>query len=401
MKKITKEKLQKIRENKKVRKRLAYEDPLWFSLLYLQNSQSHFSYRLAPFHLEMFHIIRDATHEYVVVVAFRGSGKSTIMNMANILWSILGKPQKKFVIIIGKTQEQAKNHFANVKAELESNELLRRDFGPFIESQDKWKKLSLELVYRESKILSVAVEQDLRGLKHGVYRPDLIICDDIEDNYCAADYEKREAFVKRCENEILPLGDENTRIVILGNAYSEKSFVDNLKERIYQEDISGIFRLYPILDSGGRPLWPSKHPGARSIDKIRRSCSRESWIEEYMLNTRDYIEYRKSSVLTDEDIEKENIELEKLRKEYDYPAPPDQSQVALIKQMERFRIADPLGRVGYSISGYVNWNDDRFKEFIGKYAKMSGDIMRDRIRANLVKKIMEERGIEVEPPSWC
>ncbi len=84
--------IQKIWENKRVRQRLAFESPLWFSLLYLRH---HFSYPLAPFHMEMFKVIEDSRYDFVVMMAFRGSGKSTIMNMAHVLWSVLGKPGKK------------------------------------------------------------------------------------------------------------------------------------------------------------------------------------------------------------------------------------------------------------------------------------------------------------------
>ena len=132
MTEITPEYIEQIRDNQRVRQQLAFEDPMWFCLLYLRH---HFKYSFAPFHLEMFHIIRQTDDDFIVVIAFRESGKSTILNMANVLWSILGKPKKNFAIVLSKTQEQAKNHFSNIKHELEHNELLREDFGPFTEHE--------------------------------------------------------------------------------------------------------------------------------------------------------------------------------------------------------------------------------------------------------------------------
>ena len=57
-------------------------------------------YPFAPFHNEMFKLAEDQNIKVLVVMAFRGSAKSTILNLAYILWSILGVQQKKFVVII-------------------------------------------------------------------------------------------------------------------------------------------------------------------------------------------------------------------------------------------------------------------------------------------------------------
>jgi len=89
---LTPEYIQKIWDNKRIRQRLALESPLWFSMLYLRH---HFSHSLAPFHMEMFTMIERLEYNLIVVMAFRESGKSTILNMANVLWSILGKQKKK------------------------------------------------------------------------------------------------------------------------------------------------------------------------------------------------------------------------------------------------------------------------------------------------------------------
>ncbi len=230
--------LDKIQENKKIRQILAHDHPLWFSLLYLRH---HFKYSLAPFHMEMFHIIQQEEYNFIAIMAFRESGKSTIMNTANILWSILGKPEKKFVIIISKTQEQAKNHFLNIKEELERNEPLIDDFGPFAESEDDMKRLSLELTYHGSKIMSVSYEQSIRGLKYGQFRPDLIICDDLEDISSVFERKESNALYERFQNEIIPIGSIGTRIIVLGNLLSENSFIMKLKQDIEDNKIKGIF----------------------------------------------------------------------------------------------------------------------------------------------------------------
>lgn len=277
---ISSEKLREILANQKLRKQLAYEDPMWFCLIYLR---SCFKYPLAPFHLEMFHILKNPKYEFAVIMAFRESGKSTIMNMANVLWSVLGKPQKKFIVVMSQVQEQAKNHFTNLKEELKYNELLREDFGPFTDNENDWKQMSLDLIYRESKIMSVSREQSVRGIKYNSLRPDLIICDDLEDSSSRSDEPKRDELYVRFASEILPLGSEHTRIIMLGNLICEDSLLMRLKRNIEEKKQRGIFRAYPIIDCNNRILWPGKFPNIEKIRGLYQRFPRAMWIREFLL----------------------------------------------------------------------------------------------------------------------
>ena len=276
---LTPEYIQKIWDNKRVRQRLASESPLWFSMLYLRH---HFNYSLAPFHMEMFYLIGSPQYELIVVMAFRESGKSTVMNMANVLWSILGKPQKKFAIIFSKTQDQAKNHFTNIKHELENNELLKEDFGPFTENPNTWNKLSLELEYHNSKIMSVTREQSIRGMKYNQYRPDLIICDDMEDFSSTTNPTESDIVYSHFKSEIVSVGSSNTRIIVLGNLISENSLIMRLRKEIGENNNRSIFRAYPLLDDNGKNLWKVRFSNNKAIEKLSDK-SGEMWGREYLL----------------------------------------------------------------------------------------------------------------------
>lgn len=274
------EKLKRVLADQNLRKRFAYDDPLWFCLIYLRH---HLSHPLAPFHREMGHILKDPSHQLIAVMAFRESGKSTIMNTGNILWSILGKPQKKFAVIVSQTQDQAKSHFTSIRDELLSNELLRADFGPFSDNEAEWKKMSLDLVYHESKIQSVSLEQSIRGLKYGTIRPDLIICDDIEDTSTAKDEANRNTAWQRLTSEVLPLGSKETRVIVLGNLICPDSLLMRLKKKIDGGGLSGIFRAYPLLDDERRILWPERFPNLNSIERMKSHFTRGVWTREFLL----------------------------------------------------------------------------------------------------------------------
>ncbi len=366
MEKITPEFLEKIRSNERIRRKLAYESPLWFSLLYLNH---HFEYPFAPFHLEMYHLIQQTDCDFVAVMAFRESGKSTIMNTANVLWSILGKPGKKLVVIVSKTQEQAKNHFANIKAELENNELLKRDFGPFIEDRDDFKKLSLELIYHGSKIISIDRSQSVRGMKYGQFRPELIVCDDLEDISSIFNQKESDEFYEQFQREIVPLGGLGARIIVLGNLLSENSLIMKIRDEIDKNKIKGIFRIYPILDDNGKMLWPQKFPDFATLKKLLSKLSKSAWDQEYLLNNAGWEGYHQEvELFYDDGIENPCRKLsreyhQKLRETYyKYHELFDmQSQLPLIIPMEEFSISIPP--TGNRASEEISQDDPRYEKY--------------------------------------
>lgn len=304
----------------------------------------------------MFHLMRQTSQNFLVVMAFRGSGKSTILNTANVLWSILGKPKKKFVVIVSKTQEQSKNHFSNIKAELENNEQLKDEFGPFIESNNDFdRKLSLELEYHGAKILCVTKYQSVRGLKHGIHRPDLIICDDLEDEYDVTSTTSRQEvdrLQRHFQSEIVPLGNTGTRIIVLGNLLSELCFEDSiflikLKEQIEKGEIQGIFRAYPIIDDNCRCLWSEKFPDPQSLMDLRSQLSMGMWLREYLLKTFGQGENDAPNVTFENG---DSTYLKRLFKSTRWKMGVNENsskQMPLIKQMEKFTISAPAHPVWF------------------------------------------------------
>lgn len=332
--------LEQIRSNKRIRQKLAFEDPLWFSLLYLGH---HFKYPFAPFHMEMFHLMRQTEINLIVVMAFRESGKSTILNMTNILWSILGRPEKKLVIIFSKTQEQAKNHFANIKYELENNELLKEDFGPFTDNERGWNKLSLELEYHGSKIMSVTREQSIRGIKYNQYRPDLIICDDMEDFSSITNPTESGIVYNHFESEITAVGSNTTRIIVLGNLISKESLIMKLRIKIGANNKKAIFRAYPLLDDRNKNLWVAKFPNQMVLGKLSAKAG-EVWGREYLLNATILRAEKMSEVFkgySKEDIKLLNDKCREIYKQYG-DMPGEILQKPLINQMKKFKITAPI-----------------------------------------------------------
>ncbi len=247
---------------------------------------SHYvSYETAPFQKEIFHITEDENIQNFVCCAFRGSGKSTIITMSYPLWAILGQQQKKFVLVLCQTKTQAKQHMTNLKRELESNELLRNDLGPFQEdSSDEWGTSSLVFSKLNARITAASSEQSIRGLRHNQYRPDLIIGDDVEDLASAKTREGRAKTYQWLTGEVIPAGDRKTRLVLIGNLLHDDSLLMRLKRDLEEGKIEGVFKEYPLLDKDNNILWPGKYRDLEDIEKEHRKIGNEAaWQREYLL----------------------------------------------------------------------------------------------------------------------
>ncbi|EKD63828.1 MAG: hypothetical protein ACD_51C00186G0001 [uncultured bacterium] len=242
------------------------------------------TYPTANFQKEMFGLLEDDSIKNLAIVAFRGSSKSTIVNMAYPIWAIMGKPQKKFILILGQTQNQARQHLRNLKTELESNELLRADLGPFEEDENEWNAYSLFIPKYNARIMAASSEQSVRGFRHGQYRPQIIICDDIEDLASVKTLESRNKSSQWLTSEVMPAGDKDTRTIIIGNLLHEDSLIMRIKKAMQDKELDGIFREYPLVNSDGICLWPGKYPNKEAIEQERRRIGNEpAWQREYML----------------------------------------------------------------------------------------------------------------------
>ncbi len=241
-------------------------------------------YPTATFHREIFDLSEDESKGNFFIVAFRGSSKSTILTTSYPIWAILGKQQKKFVLILCQTMGQAKQHMMNLRSELESNALLKSDLGPFKEIADEWGSVSLVFSKSGARITVASSEQSIRGLRHQQHRPDLIIGDDVEDLASTKTREGRDKTYQWLTSEVVPTGDRGTRLVIVGNLLHEDSLLMRIKEDIEKGRIKGVFKAYPLV-RGGEILWPGKYKNMEEIEEEKLKAGNEyAFQREYLLN---------------------------------------------------------------------------------------------------------------------
>ncbi|OGM29462.1 hypothetical protein A2630_00505 [Candidatus Woesebacteria bacterium RIFCSPHIGHO2_01_FULL_44_10] len=240
-------------------------------------------FKTADFQKEIFGLTQNESEKFVVIVAFRGSAKSTIMTLSYPIWAMVGNLNKKFIILISQTQQQSRLILSNIKKEFETNTTLMSDFGPFGQDDDEWRANSLVLSKYNTRITAISSGESIRGLRHLQNRPDLIICDDVEDLNSVKTREGRNKSYEWLTGDVIPAGNPNSKYVIIGNLLHEDSLMMRLKNQIIKNKLSGTYKEYPLIKDD-KIIWPGKFPDEKTVKEQKlKVASESSWSREFLL----------------------------------------------------------------------------------------------------------------------
>lgn len=149
-------------------------------------------------------ILRQKEGANEAVAAPRGEAKSTLVTQLFTLWcTVTG--QKHYIVIVMDSIDQAYPMLEAVKAELEYNPRIKADFPEAAGAGRVW-QAGRAVTANGVKIQVAGSGKKLRGLRHGPYRPDLTILDDIENDEQVRNPEQRDKLNNWLTQTILPLG---------------------------------------------------------------------------------------------------------------------------------------------------------------------------------------------------
>jgi predicted phage terminase large subunit-like protein len=139
-----------------------------------------------------------------LVIAPRSSAKSTHVSLIFPLWCIV-RGLKHYIVLIMDAFEQAAVMLEALKAELEANPRLRFDFPDLVGQGLTWREG--DIVTRNNiKVECFGTGKKIRGRRHGPYRPDLAILDDIENDENVANPKQRDKLANWIAKAVLKLG---------------------------------------------------------------------------------------------------------------------------------------------------------------------------------------------------
>ena len=187
------------------------------------------------FHSEMYDLLGDAVTgrqaSRIAVAAPRESAKSTLATLFLPIWcicypKILGR---RYILIASDTAAQAERNIADIKDELEGNSLLAEAFPECCGATDHWR--SDEIITASGvKITARGTGGNIRGLRHGPWRPDLLIGDDLENDTNARSGEGREKIVEWFFKAFSKSASRDSAIIVIGTILHRESLLSRLLE---------------------------------------------------------------------------------------------------------------------------------------------------------------------------
>jgi predicted phage terminase large subunit-like protein len=270
-----------------LRRKAGKESLLAFARLYLSH---YLKFPPSKAHIEIYDLLFDILKnrgKKIAIAAPRDFAKSTIVNLIFVLYCICYN-MERFIVIISNTASQAEKLLENIKKELMENEMLKTDFPEIFEAGEK-PKLSHST---QSDIISpngiqlsaLGSGQQIRGRRHGSYRPSLVIADDLEKGENTFSESSNERLKEYFSKSVLKSGSEDTNYIILGTIHHRRSLLAEL----ISEDLNPgwIKKPYQAIISWptNTPLWNKWAAIFRYKDSLDGFAGPEAALQFYLAN---------------------------------------------------------------------------------------------------------------------
>lgn len=223
----------------------------------------------APFHNEAARKVRNTPDLKAVFMWPRGHAKSTHLDVFTPLW-LMFQPKRliNFMVVVGKSEDNADRLLGDIQAELEYNQRLIADFGPQ-KNDGGWQEGEFK-TKNGVKFLACGRGQSPRGLRDREARPDYIVIDDLDDDQLCRNEKlvhDLTDWVKEALFGALDVG--RGRFIMVGNLISKNSVLYNISRT------KGVFlSKIQAVDRNGEPVW------------------KEKWTKEEAQAYRDFVGYR-------------------------------------------------------------------------------------------------------------
>lgn len=191
------------------------------------------SLKTPAFHEEVWDLCT-SHHKFVAIAAPRGHAKSTAVTLSYGLATLLFR-EREFMLVVSDTESQACLFLGQIKQTLQENNDLIDLFG--IKRNDEGivkfiKESESDIIVEftdghKFRIIAKGAEQKLRGLLWSGKRPDIIICDDLENDEIVMNKDRREKFKRWFYGALLPCRSKDGIIRYVGTILHLDSMLEN------------------------------------------------------------------------------------------------------------------------------------------------------------------------------
>lgn len=192
---------------------------------------------------------------YVAIAAPRRHAKTTAITTTYTLACLLFR-ERSYALIVSDTVTQAVQFLGDIKRELSNNDQLRSLFKirEFIKDSDD----DFICVCDDGHMFRVQAkgsEQKVRGLKWNNKRPDLIVCDDLENDEIVMNKDRREKFRNWFFGALLPCISYNGLVRYVGTILHADALLERLMPKLYDKK----------TERTGLKTWTTKRGAWKSV----------------------------------------------------------------------------------------------------------------------------------------
>jgi predicted phage terminase large subunit-like protein len=225
-----------------------------------------------------------SSYKFVAIAAPRGHAKSTAITQTYTLANICMR-KRHFILIVSDTEQQASFFLNDIKKALTENEDLVKVFGVRGLTKDTDTDFIVEFDDgHQIRVIAKGSEQKLRGLKWDNKRPDLIVCDDMENDEIVMNDERRLKFRNWFSSALLPCRSINGIVRYVGTILHMDAMLERLMPR--ENDKRNIHTELSVK-SPYQSIWQSIKYKAHNPD-FSEVLWPDRWSEKALKAERDY-----------------------------------------------------------------------------------------------------------------
>jgi len=209
----------------------------------------------ADFHINAGNYVKKHKTGKVFFQWGRGLAKSVHANVILPFWLWLNDEAHYFVLV-GNSYDKAKALLSDLQAEFEANPRIINDFGEQ-KLQGSWEDGNFR-TKGGFVAKALGMGQSVRGLRVQAQRPDLCVCDDLEDKSLVKNPKRQHEIAQWIERDLIPTMDGPIRRFIqANNRYAPVMIQTILQEKHPKWKVLEVNAYDPVSYA---PRWAAKYP---------------------------------------------------------------------------------------------------------------------------------------------
>lgn len=230
----------------------------------------------AAFHIKLARQIKQNQNGQWLIRWGRGLAKSVWCDLIIPLWLWINQ-EDIYLVLVGNNYDKARILLSDLQAEFEANDLLKNDFEEQVSYGD-WSEGYF--ITKDQRFIGKALGmgQSPRGLRMKDKRPNMVVCDDLEDKDTIKNPKRQDEVVTWIEQDLIPtMDDKGRRYLHPNNNFAPRTIQSQLEEKHPKWKVNRVDAYDPATY---KPAWPQKY-GDKHYQYIEEEIGHLAAMAEY------------------------------------------------------------------------------------------------------------------------